>query len=72
VVVSTQRFARHHERVPSSPLLGLKHEVNARMGHRRPHPVGLMTDDGVHVLCRDDPRGCTDHMLEQWLPADFM
>ena len=36
------------------------------------HALGLVPDDGVHILCRNDVHGRPDHVLQQRLPADFM
>ena len=43
------------QRVASSALLGLQHKINSRVGHRGPHPICLVTDDGVDVAEQEQP-----------------
>jgi hypothetical protein len=39
---------------------------------RGAHPFGLVSDDRVHILRRDDLHRRPDHVLQQGLSADFM
>ena len=72
VVIPSQRLPSHHERVARAALLGLQHKVDAGVLHRRAHPLGLVADDRVDILRRNDTHRRADHVLQQRLAPDFM
>ena len=64
VVVGRERRLSDHEGVASAALLGLQDEIDAGLGECGTDAVGFVADDGEHIICRHDHRGCGDDMRQ--------
>src|ERR1700674_2855539 len=56
----------------SAALLFLEHEAHSGISHSLSHTVGFMTDDCVHILCRNHLDRRSNDVRQQRLPTYFM
>ena len=72
LVVGRQGIARNHQGVAGAFLRFLLDKFHAGVSDGLAHSVGLMTDDGVDIVRRDDLGRGGNHMRQQRLAADFV